>query len=133
MRLNLRMKDASQWYRFRMNDADKIEVIGVVPIHYVTITHDSPAAVIDTEYSVIAAWLANGESVILDDPFTGIQAILAETGTGAIAGDGVNMESFIARRYEVQGDSEDTVITITTNGPMTQEEIITAVMLGWNT
>ena len=130
---HLKMKDASKRYQFRMNDAEKIEVTGgggASAVHIVTVTSDSSPAAVDTEYSVIATWLINRETVVLYDPFTGIHAMLADTGADGIVGDGVNMDTFIMRRYTIQSGEH---ITITTNGPMTPEEIIAAVTLGWNT
>lgn len=131
-RFRLGIQDASRRYLFRMNDAEKIEVIGETSDHIVTVTDDSYPAAIDTDYSVIDAWLTNEESVILSDPFMEISAILSNGGNGLIVGDGVNMDSFIARRYVIQSNGGATNLTITTNGPMTQEEIIAAVTLGWN-
>lgn len=131
-RFRLRMKDASKRYQFRMNDAEKIEVSGggAASVHVVTVVDDSSPSIIDTEYSTVATWLTNGEPVILYDPFIGIRAILTEGANDAIVGDGVNMDLFIMRRYTIQSGEH---ITITTNGPMTPQEIIAAVTLGWNT
>lgn len=130
----LRMKDASKRYQFRMNDAEKIEVSGrgAASVHVVTVVDDSPHAIIDTEYSTVATWLINGEPVILYDPFIGIRAILTDGANGMIVGDGVNMDLFIMRRYTIERGG-GVNITIMTNGPMTPQEIIAAVTLGWNT
>ena len=88
---HLKMKDASKRYQFRMNDAEKIEVTGgggASAVHIVTVTSDSSPAAVNTEYSVIATWLINRETVVLYDPFTGIHAMLADTGADGIVGDG---------------------------------------------
>lgn len=128
---HLRMKDASKRYQFRMNDATKIEVIGATTVHIVTVTDDSSPAVIDTEFATMNTWLTNGDTVILYDPFMEIYAVMMNSVTGEIIGDGVSMNSFVMRRYASQS-GDGTTITITTNGPMTPEEIIAAVTLGWN-
>ena len=124
------LRDATRHISFRMYDDKVFKIIRVGTEHIVTILNESTSpASIDTDAALIVSWLTNDETVILVDNGLNIESVL-RIENGSIFGDGVNLSTCIMRRYtlDIIGNSG---VYIETNGPMTEEEILAAVLAGW--